>query len=354
VARSIASAVADGSWGRYDAGHVAMLESDLARFHDLKFVQTCSSGTLAVEIALQSIGVGAGDDVLLAAYDYEGNFLSIHAVGARPVLIDVAPRNWNFDPRHIEAALNTRVKAIVVSHLHGGIVPMEEVMAIACRHGLSVIEDAAQCPGARVQGRPAGSWGDIGVLSFGGSKLLSAGRGGALLTRHAHLYQKARVALRRGFQQWAALSEIQAAALIPQLAKLAEHHARRRDRVQLLKSHIRDVPGMQMLENDAGESDPAYYKVGFQFDPNQFGLSRARFVAAVRAEGIAMDEGFRAAHMGRAASRFHAAGELAEATKAHHGMVMLHHPILLGTDADVIEVARAVAKVYLNAHRLSA
>ena len=120
-----------------------------------------------------------GDEVILAAYDYPGNFLSVHAVGARPVLVDVAPGDWNLCPEKVAEAVRPQTRAVIASHLHGGLVPMARLMELAAGHGLAVIEDAAQCPGALVQGRKAGTWGDVGVLSFGGSKLLSAGRGGA-------------------------------------------------------------------------------------------------------------------------------------------------------------------------------
>src|SRR5207237_10931694 len=150
-----------------------------------------------------------------AAYDYESNFLSVHALGAKPVLIDVHPANWQFDPANLEAAITPNTKAVVCSHLHGGIVPMREVTEIARGHGVGVVEDAAQAPGAVVQGRPAGTWGDVGTLSFGGSKLLSAGRGGALLFRDPQLFQRAKLWLHRGLQQWAPLSGLEAAVLRP-------------------------------------------------------------------------------------------------------------------------------------------
>src|SRR5206468_10643524 len=134
----------------------------------------------------------------------------------------------------LEAAIGPQTKAVIGSHLHGGIVPMREVMAIARRHGIGVVEDAAQAPGAVVQGQPAGTWGDVGTLSFGGSKLLTAGRGGALLFRDAQLFQRAKLWLHRGLQQWAPLSELQAAALRPQLRKLREATARRRENVRYL------------------------------------------------------------------------------------------------------------------------
>src|SRR5262249_38185003 len=149
------------------------------------------------------------------AYDYPGNFLSVHNVGAQPVLVDVASQNWNLDLQSLEAAIGPSTKVILASHLHGGVVAMAEVMEIARRRGLAVIEDAAQMPGAMVQGRKAGTWGDVGILSFGGSKLLTAGRGGAILTPHAQMQQRAKLVQHRG--NWVCpMSELQAAVLLPQ------------------------------------------------------------------------------------------------------------------------------------------
>src|SRR5439155_1399263 len=124
----------------------------------------CGSGTFAVELALRALKVGPGDEVMLAAYDYPGNFLCVHAVGATPVLVDIHPDNWNLDPARLEEACGPATRAVIVSHLHGGLVPMREVMGFAAARGIRVIEDAAQCPGAVVQGRRAGSWGDAGGL----------------------------------------------------------------------------------------------------------------------------------------------------------------------------------------------
>ena len=156
-----------------------------------------------------------------------------------------------------------------------------------------------------VQGQPAGTWGDVATLSFGGSKLLTAGRGGALLFRDAQLFQRAKLWLHRGIQQWAPLSELQAAALRPQLAKLREMTAKRLANATLLAAAIRDaVPALVPFENTIDDSSPAFYKLGFQYDPASFGLSRDVFVMALRAEGMAFDAGFSAVHVGRSPSRF--------------------------------------------------
>jgi perosamine synthetase len=352
VATALQAALRDGSWGKYDGGHVAKLEAELAKTHAVPFSLTCASGTLAVELALRALQLAPGDEVIVPAYDYEPNFLCVHAVGATPVLVDVAPGNWNLDPNQLHAAIGPNTKAILVSHLHGGLAPMREVMAFAAEHGLRVVEDAAQATGAIVQGRRAGTWGDIGVLSFGGSKLLTASRGGALLTRHADVAQRIRIILRRGVQQWAALSELQAVVLLSQLARLDADNAERAANVQTLLEALAGVPGLCVFANIVEESQPAYYKLGFQFDEATFGLPRERFVAAMRAEGMAFDAGFRAVHLGRAPGRFRRGGELTEAERAHAGCVTLYHPVLLGTAADVVDVARAARKTYLNVERL--
>jgi perosamine synthetase len=353
IAAAAHAALADGSWGRYDGPHIQRLEAALADLQQAPFALTCASGTLAVEIALRAIPVGPGDEVILAAYDYESNFLCVHATGATPVLVDVAANNWNIDPSQIAAAAGPKTKAIVVSHLHAGLVPMREVRDIADRCRARLIEDAAQATGAIVDGKRAGSWGDLGVLSFGGSKLLSAGRGGAIVTHRNEFHQRMRLLLRRGYQQWAPLSELQAALLLPQLAKLEERNAIRAANVDRLKALLADVPGWRFFENFAPDSRPAYYKLGVQFDAQAFGLPRERFLEAVRAEGIAFDAGFRGVHVGRSPARFREASKLAEAEQAHHGTVVLHHPVLLETPAAMVEIAQATRKIYANADRLA-
>ena len=367
VKAALDAAFATGDWGRYHGDHVCALETELAAFHSVPHALTCASGTLAVEAALRALRVGPGDEVVMAAYDYESNFLTVHAIGAKPVLIDVHPGNWNLDPANLAAAFTPRTKAVICSHLHGGLVPMREVTELCHQHNVGVVEDAAQAPGATVQGQPAGTWGDVGTLSFGGSKLLTAGRGGALLFRDAQPFQRAKVWLARGVQQWAALSELQAAVLRPQVQKLAEATARRAERVRLLCERLAEasIPGLVPLFLREGEAPaepsshlnpgsagaspsqkPAFYKLGFRFDPAAFGLSRDLFCRALRAEGVAFDPGFHALHVGRSPSRFRAAGDLPHATAAHHGCVILHHPVLAGSPADIRRVADAVANVY--------
>jgi dTDP-4-amino-4,6-dideoxygalactose transaminase len=348
VRLALMSAFQDGSWGKYSGGNVERLERRLGELTARPHALTCASGTFAVEAALRALRVGPGDEVVLAAYDYPGNFLSVHAAGARPVLVDVAPGNWNLLPAALTAALGPATKAVIASHLHGGLVPMCEVMALCGERGVPVVEDAAQCPGASVQGRPAGAWGDVATFSFGGSKLLSAGRGGALVTARPEVHQRARLVLGRGNNLVCPLSELQAAVLLPQLELLPERHARRAAAVAWLAEELATVPGVRLYANEA-EGSPGYYKVGLRYDAEAFGLPRARLVAAMRAEGVALDEGFRALHTGRSPSRWRAAGPLDEADRAGAGSLVLHHPVLLLGEEGIRQIGAALRRVH--AHR---
>lgn len=334
----------DGSWGKYDGGNVSRLAQRLVGWTGLPFALTCASGTYAVEVALRALQVQPGHEVVLAAYDYPGNFLAVHSLGARAVLVDVHPDNWNLDPVGLRPALGPDTRALIVSHLHGGLVPMREVLATCRDRGVPVIEDAAQVPGAIVQDRLAGTWGDVGIFSFGGSKLLSAGRGGALVTARPEVHQRARLVLGRGNNLLAPLSELQAAVLLPQLDALPARHQQRERAVARLTSLLQTIPGVRPFVN-ATPGSPAYYKVGLRYDETAFGMPRARLVAALRAEGIALDEGFRALHAGRSASRWRAAGPLVEADRVHRGCLVLHHPVLLGSDEDLCKIVRAFERL---------
>lgn len=350
VSAAIQAAIVNGAWGQYHGPHVPRVETLLTESFSVSHAITCASGTLAVEIALRAVGVGPGDEVILGAYDYEPSFLAIHAIGALPTLVDVQASNVCIDLDRIEAAISPATKAILATHLHGGLATMTGLAQLASRRGIALIEDAAQVPGARVEGVPAGSRGDLGILSFGGSKLLTSGRGGAILCQRADLAQRVRLLLSRGVQQWGALSELQAIALEPQTQALPERTAHRQQQVDRLCAMLCDLPGLTPF--DCGDTS-AYYKLGFFLDPEAMGLSRERFVKALRAEGVAFDAGFRALHVGRARSRYRTSGPLPNAERAGNRVVILHHPVLGLGEAEVEQVAKAMWKTYRNAARLN-
>lgn len=343
----LATVYRDGSWGRYDGDHGQRLIELLASLHAVEHVSLCASGTIAVELALRGLQVGADDEVMLAGYDFPGNFRAIEHVGARPVLVDIDPDRWCLDVKRLEEALSPQSRAILVSHLHGGLAPMEQVMEFARRHDLVVVEDACQSPGAVVDGRPAGSQGNAGVLSFGGSKLLTAGRGGAVLTSDVEVQQRIKVYCERGNHAFP-LSELQAAVLYPQVEKLAERNALRCQRVNRLLEQWQHPDVLRPIQSHVAPAESwmsSFYKLGWSYDPAALeNVSRTRFLAAVRAEGVALDEGFRG-FVKRSARRCRVVGELTASASAAERTVILHHPVLLESEATLDRVAFAMNKV---------
>ena len=281
-----------GAWGKYHGPYSEQLQQELATLHQTPEVILCSSGTVAIELALRGLGIGEGDEVILAAYDFEGNFKNILAVGATPMLVDVDSQNCNLDINLLEQAITTSTKCILVSHLHGGLVPMSAVSNLAKQRGIPVIEDACQIPGAKIEGHIAGSGGDIGILSFGGSKLLTAGRGGALLTSSPQIAQRIRLYSFRGNEAYP-LTELQAGLLIPQVKTLQQHNQKRHENVEHLLQQLGTTSGLTGLINpesmQTGTSRPGYYKLGFQYASEHFaGLSRDLFCQSMQSEGIAL------------------------------------------------------------------
>jgi len=345
VSLAVKRSLDEGGWGLYHGPNSRLLTERLSSYHNVEFVELCCSGTFAIELALRALQIGPGDEVILADYDFIGNFNDVVAVGARPVLVDLDPNNWNLNPELIGEAIGPNTRAVLVSHLHGGVVPMKRVVEIAREHGVWVIEDACQMPGALIDGRKAGTWGDAGVISFGGSKLLSAGRGGALLTSSPEIRQRAQVYCNRGNHAYP-LSELQATVLLPQLERLDDRNLERSKSVSKLTESLKAISGLRLLENRESSVFPGYYKLGFQYDPAEFdGLSREMFVRAARAEGIEFNAGFRAFHLCRSSRRFRKAGALAVATIADTNMLTLHHPALLAGDEAIDQVARSVKRI---------
>jgi perosamine synthetase len=351
VRAALVGAYADGSWGRYHGPYGERLRTALAEMHSLAHTWTCSSGTVAVELALRGLKVGPGDEVILAAYDFPGNFRAIEAVGARPVLVDLTPGTWTLDVNQIEGGISATTRAVLASHMHGSLVAMPTLRELCDRHGLSIVEDACQVPGAMVAGKPAGAWGDCGVLSFGGSKLLTAGRGGAVVTDRDDVIQRIKIFCERGNDAFP-LSELQAAVLLPQLGKLTAANNTRLAAVRRLLAACHDLPRLSALRLPTDEADePAFYKFPFRLtavdaDPEApHGTAlRQRFIDAMKAEGVALDEGFRG-FARRTNQRCRVVGELIHARRAAAGTVVLHHPVLLEPPETIDRLAGALHKV---------
>lgn len=170
---------------------VAAFEKRFASYSSVEHCLAVNSGTSALHLALLAAGIGRGDEVITVSMTFVATTAAILYSGAKPVFVDVDPKTWTMNPAAIEAAITPRTKAILPVHLHGLMADMDAIMAIAKRHGLIVIEDAAQAHGAEYKGRRAGSIGDLGCFSFYPGKNLGAyGEGGAVVTNNADLARK--------------------------------------------------------------------------------------------------------------------------------------------------------------------
>ena len=325
--------LSDGSWGRYHGPHCDALKSELTAFHEIEHVHLCSSGTSAVELALRAANVRSGDEVVLAAYDYKANFANVLTLGAKPVLVDTLPGIPVMDPAQLAAAMTPGVKAVICSHLHGCMAPIDRIIEVARQSHATVIEDACQVQGASIHNRRAGTIGDVGVLSFGGSKLLTAGRGGAVLTQNAGIAQRLRLYTQRGNDAYP-LSEMQAAVLLPQLQQLDERNQQRSHAVGTIRDALAPTAPLQMIAPVSDYIRPAWYKLAFRYDaPGS--ESRIDFASRMRSLGIALDPGFQALHLTHAKSRFRPFGDLSNASLLHDQLLTLHHPVLLSDDTNL-------------------
>lgn len=351
VKAALDAAWADGSWGRYHGPHTERLAAVLAEMHGVRHALLCASGTIGVEIALRGLKVGPDDEVVLAGYDFGGNFRAVEATGARPVLVDIEPDTWCLDAGRVESALSDQTRAVIVSHLHGCLADMTAIAEIAGRRGLAIVEDACQVPGAVVAGRPPGSLSDVSVHSFGGSKLLTAGRGGAVLTDRDDVQQRMKIFCERGNHAFP-LSQLQAVVLLPQLAKLNERNHVRRQNVTRLLADLKDAAALRPAAQKPERGTPTFYKVPWLYDSSACSsVSRNVFVAAVRAEGVALDAGFRG-FTKRPTSVCRRPDRLANSARAACDTVLLHHPVLLAGEETIDRAARAIRRVIDNAEHL--
>jgi perosamine synthetase len=166
-------------------------ERAFADYLGVPYVMALPSCTSAIHLALLALGVGPGDEVIVPDVTWIASAAPITYVGATPVFADIDPSTWCLSAASFEAAITPRTKAVIPVDLYGGMPDMEALEAIAKRHQIALIEDAAEAVGSTYRGRPAGSFGDVGVFSFHGSKTLTTGEGGLLATRHKTIYERA-------------------------------------------------------------------------------------------------------------------------------------------------------------------
>ena len=186
--RYATDAVTNG-WGAQCYDYIHRFENAFKAHLSVNYAIATSSCTGALHMGLAAIGIGHGDEVILADINWVATAAPITYLGATPVVVDILPDTWCIDPARVEEAITSRTKAIIATHLYGNLCAMDELLAIGERHGIPIVEDAAEALGSVYKGKRAGSIGRFGVFSFHGSKTITTGEGGMLVTNDANLYE---------------------------------------------------------------------------------------------------------------------------------------------------------------------
>jgi perosamine synthetase len=188
----VMDAIANG-WGENCYDYIHKLEKGFSKYLSVSHALATSSCTGAIHLALMALGVKANDEVIVPEITWIASAEPILYIGAKPVFVDVLVDTWCLDPQKIEEAITPKTKAIIVVHIYGNLCNMDEIMAIAKKYNLVVIEDAAEALGSEYCGKKAGSIADVGVFSFHGTKIMTTGEGGILVTNNEAVYEKAKI-----------------------------------------------------------------------------------------------------------------------------------------------------------------
>jgi perosamine synthetase len=263
----------DTGWISSEGPFVSRFETEFAARAGRKHGIAVSNGSVAIEAAVAALRLGPGDEVILPTFTIISCAAAIVRAGAVPVVIDSDPLTWNMDVRALEGKITPRTRAILVVHVYGLPVEMEPVLALAARHGLKVIEDAAEMHGQTYQGRPCGSFGDVSIFSFYPNKHITTGEGGMLVTDDPALAERCR-SLRNlcfgpprrfvhhelGFNF--RMTNLQAALGVAQLERLDEFVGRKRRMGARYQEGLAGIPGLQLPLVRTADAENIYWVFG--------------------------------------------------------------------------------------------
>lgn len=279
------------SQGRY----IAEFEEKFAHYCGARYGITTTSGTTALHLALASVDIGPGDEVIMPTFTMVATAFAVVYTGAIPVLVDADPETWNMDVSRIETKVTSRTKVIMPVHIYGHPCDMDAIMAIAGRHNLLVIDDAAEVHGAEYKGRKIGSIGQASCFSFYANKIITTGEGGMVVTSDTGIAEKARrlkdLAHTPGKRYVHSdiafnyrMTNIQAAIGLAQLDNIERYVDARRSHARLYNSLLKDIPGITLPpEKEWAKNVYWMYSVLVEDD---FGMSRDELMDKLRAAGI--------------------------------------------------------------------
>jgi dTDP-4-amino-4,6-dideoxygalactose transaminase len=370
-----------GGWWSGNGNVAATFANDFAAYHGATYGLALTNGTHTLEAALAACDVGEGDEVIVPGMTFVASASAALAVNATPILVDVDPDTLCIDVAAAEAAITPRTRAIIAVHVAGAAADLDALVELCDRRDLALIEDCAHAHGTFWRGRGVGSWGDFGSFSMQRSKLMTAGEGGVLICNDTELRDRAwsYADCGRTKGEWfyhharygsnLRMTEWQGAVLSAQLERFPEQNAIRNDNAVALNAALDEVPGLRAPRRDPRMDSQGNYCFVFHYDPVQFaGLALDGFERALAAEGIPMGVSypslsdlalFREGNFGprlraSAPAVDYASLHLPVAEHAAASTVWLQHRLLLADREDVLDVARAAARIQAHAADIAA
>jgi perosamine synthetase len=291
----VTDAVTNAWYGNANMYH-ERFEKAFAEYLGVKYAMALPTCTSAIHLSLLALGVAQGDEVIVPDITWIASSAPISYVGATPVFADVDPQTWCLSAQSFEACITPRTKAVIPVDLYGGMPDMDAIRAVAKKHNIAIIEDAAEALGAEYKGSKAGSLGDTGVFSFHGSKTVTTGEGGMLVTDHQDLFKRIQVLRDHGRQPGDRMffntevaykykmSSMQAALGLAQLERIDELIERKRDQFAWYKQGLAGLDGITMNSEPVGTRN-AYWMVTIVLDP-KLGLNKTQLMERLSEHGI--------------------------------------------------------------------
>lgn len=374
-----------GKWWRKEGRHVRNFEKAWAERMGARYCIAIANGTSALMAAMHAVDVGPKDEVIVGPYTFIATINAILAHYALPVFVDTDPETMMIDAGKIEAAITPRTRCILPVHLGGNMADMDRIMAISKKHGIAVVEDACQAHLSEWRHRKASTIGSLGCFSFHKLKNLSGGEAGAVITNDQALYRRAygfhshyRTPDENAADPAACLNginlrmaEFQAAILMRGLTRLERQARTREQNAAYLTGLLRDVPGVTPVKMYSGCTRNAYHIYMMRYSQEALaGLPRARFVQALRAEGIPLGSGygrlnkepflentfqsraFRAIYTRQEIARWRERNQCPANDRLSTEGIWLGQSVLLGSRTDMEDIAAAMRKVRRNAEAL--
>jgi len=286
----------DTGWISSEGPFVKEFEVKMSATVNRKYGIAVSNGTAALEIAVQALGIGEGDEVIMPTFTIISCAMAVTKVGAIPVLVDCDMVTWNMKVEDIEAKITPNTKAIMVAHMYGLPVEMDKVLELAQKYNLRVIEDAAEMHGQTYQGKPCGSFGDISTFSFYPNKHVTTGEGGMIVTDDEELAERCCSYRNLCFQKDIRyvheeigynyrFTNLQAAVGLAQLERLQEFVERKRKMGDYYTEQFKDLEGVILPQARTSYADNIYWVYGMVLDKN-VEVSNREVSKMLAAEGI--------------------------------------------------------------------